>query len=119
MQTRLRPNSADSLQLSFDRPLRAVQFTGNFAVRGSLKLEQHDLLQRFVRERIEQLGATFGDFGQLFGWWLFGTDRVDPGVAQLGKPRVTTHGSTAAFLTIDTPQLSGDFPRRDDGQQTP
>ena len=119
MQSCLSPNSADSLQLSFDRALRALQFTGNFAVRGPLKLEQHDLLHRFVRYRVEQLGTTFRDFRQLIGWRLFGTDRVDPSLAKLGKRRFTTYGSSASLLTIGLPLLCGDFPRRDDGQQTP
>jgi hypothetical protein len=48
MQSRFHPDSADSLQLSFDGPLSAFQFAGNFGVRGPLKLEQHDFLHCFV-----------------------------------------------------------------------
>ena len=48
MPSRLDPDSANSLQLSFDGPLSKLQFVSNFGVRGTLKLEQHDLLHRFV-----------------------------------------------------------------------
>ena len=119
MQSRLNPDSADSLQLSFDGPLSAFQFAGNFAVRGPLKLQQHDSLHCVVRKRVEQLSTTFRDFGQFIGWRLVANNSVDTDSTKVNKSGLTTYGSASAFLTMDKPLLRKDFPRRDDGQQTP
>jgi hypothetical protein len=119
MQTRFNPDSADSLQLSFDGPLSAFQFAGNFGVLSPLKLEQHDSLHRVVRKRIEQLRTTFGYFSQFIGWRLVASNGVDTGSTKVNKSRLTTYGSASAFLTMNMPLLRRDFPRRDNGQQTP
>jgi hypothetical protein len=119
MQSRLNPDSANSLQLSFDRPFCAIQFAGNFGVLSPLKLEQHNSLHRVVRKRIEQLRTAFGYFSQFIGWRLVASNGVDTGSTKVNKSRLTTHGSASAFLTMDMPLLRRDFPRRDNGQQTP
>ena len=49
VQSRLHPDSADSLKLSFDGPFCAIQFAGNFGIRSRLKLQQHNSLHRVVR----------------------------------------------------------------------
>jgi hypothetical protein len=119
MQSRLNPDSANSLQLSFDRPFCAIQFAGNFGVLSPLKLEQHNSLHRVVRKRVEQLRTTFRDFGQFIGRRLVANNGVDTGSTQVNKSGLTTYGSASAFLTMDMPLLRKDFPRRNNGQQTP
>lgn len=110
MQSRFDPDSANSLQLSFDGPLSAFQFAGNLGVRNPLKLEQHNSLHRVVRNRVEQLRTTFRDFGQFIGRRLVANNGIDTGSTKVNKSRLTTHGSASTFLTMDMPLLRGDFP---------
>ncbi len=100
-----RSRYGDSFELSFDGPFCAIQFDRNFGVRGPLKFEQHDLLHRLVRNSIEQLNATFRDFGQHSGRLLVSNDRVDPGVTEFSKTRFTAYGAPASFLPFQLPQL--------------
>lgn len=119
MQSRLDPNSADSLKLSFDGPLSAFQFFGNFGVRGSLELEQNNLLQCFVGKRVEQLDATFGHYGQFIGRQLLAIDLIDPDPPQFDERGFTSDFSSASLLPTQIAFLCGNLSRRDNGQQTP
>ncbi len=67
MQSHFHPNSTNSLQLSFDGPPSALQFYGDFAVLGPIKLKQYDLFHRVVSKRVEQLGAALQNFSQDIG----------------------------------------------------
>ena len=116
MQSRLYPDTADSLQFSFDGSLSAFQFASNFGVGGPLEFEQHDFLQRFIRNCIEQMSTTFRDFCQHIGRLLAASDRADPSFSETG---LSAYNSATSFLTILKSPLCGDFSRRDNSEQAP
>ena len=119
MQARFDPDTANSLQFSFDRTARAADFGGNFGVRGPLELEQYDSPHGFIGNRFEQLGTAFGDLGEVIGRNVITMDRVDACIAKRGEPGFTANQSAAALLTIRISPLGGDFSGGDYGQQPP
>ena len=113
------PDATNSFQFSLDRSPSAPHFRGGFTVRHPLKLEQHDLFHRFVRERVEQLGAALGDFGEELRRRLVANDHIDPAVAKFAKPGLAANQSRASLLAIQVPPLGRDFAGRDHGEQAP
>lgn len=59
MQASFDPDPANAFQFAFDGSPSAVQLVSDFSIRGTLKLEQHDLFHRFVRKGVQQLGTAF------------------------------------------------------------
>ena len=84
MQSRFYPNSTNSLQLSFDGSPSTLHFVSDLSIRSPLKLEQHDRFHRLVRNRIEQVVATLGNFSQDIGRQLVVFGRVDARYAESG-----------------------------------
>ncbi len=116
MQPRFHPDPANSLQFSFDGSPSTLEFVGDFSVRASLKLEQHDLFHRVVRKCVEQLIAALRNFSQDIGRLLIALDLVD---ARIAKSRFSAYGSSASFMTIRISTLARNFSGGNDRKQAP
>ncbi len=87
MQSGFHPDPTGSFQFSCDGSLSAVQFAGNFFVRGSLNLKQHDPPHRFFRKRREQLSTILRDVCQYIGRLMVALNLVDPTGTKFSEPR--------------------------------